>query len=57
MTPTEAKPAAAVIGVGPGLGAIVGAPLPARYAVAINASTPNFLRTLANDIRECEALP
>ncbi len=52
MTPTEAKPVAAVIGVGPGLGASLARRFAAKYAVAINARTPDFLRTLANDIRK-----
>jgi len=52
MPPTEAKPVAAVIGVGPGLGASLARRFAQMYAVAINARTPDFLRTLANDIRE-----
>jgi NAD(P)-dependent dehydrogenase (short-subunit alcohol dehydrogenase family) len=52
MTATEAKPVAAVIGVGPGLGASLARRFAAKYAVAINARTPDFLRKLANDIRE-----
>ena len=52
MTATEAKPVAAVIGVGPGLGASLARRFASKYAVAINARTPDFLRTLANDIRE-----
>jgi NAD(P)-dependent dehydrogenase (short-subunit alcohol dehydrogenase family) len=52
MKTPEAKPVAAVIGVGPGLGASLARRFAAKYAVAINARTPDFLRTLANDIRE-----
>ena len=52
MTPTEAKPVAAIIGVGPGLGASLARRFAAEYAVAINARTPDFLGTLANEIRE-----
>src|SRR5215472_5171364 len=52
MTATEAKPVAAVIGVGPGLGASLAHRFASKYAVAINARTPDFLRTLANDIAE-----
>jgi len=52
MRAPEAKPFAAVIGVGPGLGASLARRFAAKYAVAINARTPDFLRTLANDIRE-----
>jgi short-subunit dehydrogenase len=52
MTATEAKPVAAVIGVGPGLGASLARRFASKYAVAINARTPDFLRTLASDIRE-----
>jgi NAD(P)-dependent dehydrogenase (short-subunit alcohol dehydrogenase family) len=51
MSPVEAKPVAAVIGVGPGLGASLARRFAEKYAVAINARTPDFLRTLANDIR------
>ena len=52
MRATEAKPVAAVIGVGPGLGSSLARRFASKYAVAINARTPDFLRTLANDIRE-----
>lgn len=52
MTATEAKPVAALIGVGPGLGASLARRFASKYAVAIYARTPDFLRTLANDIRE-----
>jgi NAD(P)-dependent dehydrogenase (short-subunit alcohol dehydrogenase family) len=52
MTSTEAKPVAVVIGVGPGLGASLARRFAEKYAVAINARTPDFLGTLANDIRE-----
>jgi NAD(P)-dependent dehydrogenase (short-subunit alcohol dehydrogenase family) len=51
MKSTETKPVAAVIGVGPGLGASLARRFADKYAVAINARTPDFLRTLANDIR------
>src|SRR5271155_3377536 len=51
MTPSEGKPVAAVIGVGPGLGASLARRFAEKYAVAINARTPAFLHTLAIDIR------
>jgi NAD(P)-dependent dehydrogenase (short-subunit alcohol dehydrogenase family) len=51
MPHSEAKPVAVVIGVGPGLGASLARRFAEKYAVAINARTPDFVHTLANDIR------
>jgi NAD(P)-dependent dehydrogenase (short-subunit alcohol dehydrogenase family) len=51
MSQSEAKPVAVVIGVGPGLGASLARRFAEKYAVAINARTPDFVHTLANDIR------
>src|SRR6516162_1927534 len=52
MADSESKPVAVVIGVGPGLGASLAQRFATKYAVAINARTPDFLRELATDIRE-----
>jgi NAD(P)-dependent dehydrogenase (short-subunit alcohol dehydrogenase family) len=52
MADSESKPVAVVIGVGPGLGASLARRFATKYAVAINARTPDFLRELATDIRE-----
>src|SRR5258707_1856023 len=51
MPESESRPVAAVIGVGPGLGASLARRFAAKYAVAINARSTDYLRTLANDIR------
>src|ERR1700761_4058952 len=51
MAPSQSKPVAAVIGVGPGLGASLARRFADKYAVAINARTNVFLHTLATDIR------
>ena len=51
MPQSESRPVAAVIGVGPGLGASLARRFAAKYAVAINARSNDYLRTLANDIR------
>ncbi len=51
MPESEPKPVALVIGVGPGLGASLARRFAAKYAVAINARTTAYLRTLATDIR------
>jgi NAD(P)-dependent dehydrogenase (short-subunit alcohol dehydrogenase family) len=51
MSQTEAKPVAVVVGVGPGLGASLARRFAEKYAVAINARTIEYLRTLATDIR------
>lgn len=51
MSQSESKPVAAIIGVGPGLGASLARRFAEKYAVAINARTLDYLRTLANDIR------
>ena len=48
----EAKlPVAVVTGVGPGLGAALARRFAKGYAVAINARRPDFLRSLAQEIR------
>jgi hypothetical protein len=52
MAESESKPIAVVIGVGPGLGASLARRFATKYAVAINARTPDFLRELVTDIRE-----
>jgi NAD(P)-dependent dehydrogenase (short-subunit alcohol dehydrogenase family) len=52
MAESKSKPVAVVIGVGPGLGASLARRFASKYAVAINARTPDFLRELATDIRE-----
>ena len=51
MSQAEARPVAVVIGVGPGLGASLARRFAEKYAVAINARTTDYLRTLAGDIR------
>lgn len=51
MSQSESKPVTAIIGVGPGLGASLARRFAAKYAVAINARTTDYLRTLASDIR------
>jgi NAD(P)-dependent dehydrogenase (short-subunit alcohol dehydrogenase family) len=51
MPESESRPVAAVIGVGPGLGASLARRFAAKYAVAINARSNDYLRALANDIR------
>lgn len=51
MPQSEGKPVAAVIGVGPGLGASLARRFAAKYAIALNARTTDYLRTLATDIR------
>ena len=51
MAESEAKPVAVVMGVGPGLGASLARRFAEKYAVAINARTPDYLRTLAAEIR------
>jgi NAD(P)-dependent dehydrogenase (short-subunit alcohol dehydrogenase family) len=51
MPESESKPVAVVVGVGPGLGASLARRFAAKYAVAINARTTEYLGTLANEIR------
>jgi NAD(P)-dependent dehydrogenase (short-subunit alcohol dehydrogenase family) len=51
MATSATKPVAAVIGVGPGLGASVARRFAAGYAVAINARSADYLRALAGEIR------
>jgi NAD(P)-dependent dehydrogenase (short-subunit alcohol dehydrogenase family) len=51
MPESESRPVAVVVGVGPGLGASLARRFAAKYAVAINARSTDYLRTLANDIR------
>jgi len=47
----EAKPVAVVLGVGPGLGAALARRFAQGYAVAINARSAEYLRSLAGEIR------
>jgi NAD(P)-dependent dehydrogenase (short-subunit alcohol dehydrogenase family) len=51
MAEPQARPVAVVIGVGPGLGASLARRFAEKYAVAVNARRPDYLRTLAADIR------
>jgi NAD(P)-dependent dehydrogenase (short-subunit alcohol dehydrogenase family) len=51
MPESKSKSVAVVVGVGPGLGASLARRFAAKYAVAINARTTEYLSTLANDIR------
>jgi NAD(P)-dependent dehydrogenase (short-subunit alcohol dehydrogenase family) len=51
MASSGNKPVAVVVGVGPGLGASLARRFASKYAVAINARTPDFLHTLGSDIR------
>src|SRR6266700_2545029 len=51
MPESQSRPVAAVIGVGPGLGASLARRFAAKYAVAINARSTDYLRKLADDIR------
>jgi NAD(P)-dependent dehydrogenase (short-subunit alcohol dehydrogenase family) len=51
MADSQARPVAVVMGVGPGLGASLARRFAEKYAVAINARTPDYLRTLAAEIR------
>ncbi len=51
MSNIQGKPVAVIIGVGPGLGASLARRFAEKYAVAINARTPDYLNTLAADIR------
>jgi NAD(P)-dependent dehydrogenase (short-subunit alcohol dehydrogenase family) len=47
----EAKPVAVVLGVGPGLGAALARRFAQGYAVAINARSAEYLRSLAGELR------
>jgi NAD(P)-dependent dehydrogenase (short-subunit alcohol dehydrogenase family) len=51
MAGSQARPVAAVMGVGPGLGASLARRFAEKYAVALNARRPDYLRTLADEIR------
>src|SRR5713226_6583640 len=51
MPESESRPVAVVIGVGPGLGASLARRFAAKYAVALNARSTDYLRKLASDIR------
>src|SRR6516164_3106004 len=51
MAENGSRPVAVVMGVGPGLGASLARRFAEKYAVAINARTPDYLRTLAAEIR------
>ncbi|MGO9061034.1 MAG: SDR family NAD(P)-dependent oxidoreductase [Candidatus Binataceae bacterium] len=52
MTESKSRPVAVVIGVGPGLGASLARRFAKEYTVAINARSPDYLRTLAAEIRD-----
>ena len=45
------RPVAVITGVGPGLGASLARRFAKQYAVAINARRPDYLRSLAEEIR------
>jgi NAD(P)-dependent dehydrogenase (short-subunit alcohol dehydrogenase family) len=51
MPESESRPVAAIIGVGPGLGASLARRFAAKYAVAVSARTTEYISTLAKDIR------
>jgi NAD(P)-dependent dehydrogenase (short-subunit alcohol dehydrogenase family) len=51
MAERQTRPVAVVNGVGPGLGASLARRFAEKYAVAINARRPDYLRTLAAEIR------
>src|SRR5437870_7023139 len=51
MAEPQERPVAAVMGVGPGLGASLARRFAEKYAVAVNARRPDYLRTLAGEIR------
>jgi NADP-dependent 3-hydroxy acid dehydrogenase YdfG len=51
MADTKQVPVAAVLGVGPGLGAALARRFAQGYAVAINARNAEYLRSLAGEIR------
>jgi NAD(P)-dependent dehydrogenase (short-subunit alcohol dehydrogenase family) len=51
MSQSQSKPVAVVIGVGPGLGASLARRFAEKYALAVNARTPDFLHVVANDIQ------
>lgn len=60
MAESQSVPVAAVLGVGPGLGAALARRFAQGYAVAINARSAEYLRSLAGEIRAaggqvCEA--
>ena len=51
MAESAARPVAVVMGVGPGLGASLARRFADKYAVVLNARRPDYLRTLAAEIR------
>jgi NAD(P)-dependent dehydrogenase (short-subunit alcohol dehydrogenase family) len=51
MAKSTQTPVAAVMGVGPGLGAALARRFAQSYAVAVNARSPEYLRGLAAEIR------
>jgi len=52
MAESKQKPVAVVVGVGPGLGASLARRFGREYAVALVARRPDYLRTLADDVRK-----
>jgi NAD(P)-dependent dehydrogenase (short-subunit alcohol dehydrogenase family) len=51
MAENQKKPVAVVIGVGPGTGASLARRFAKQYAVAINARSADYLKTLGEDLR------
>ena len=51
MADSAARPVAVVMGVGPGLGASLARRFADKYAVALNARKPDYLRTITTEIR------
>src|SRR6516164_8188881 len=51
MAESQARPVSVVMGVGPGLGASLARRFADKYAVALNACRPDYLRPLAAEIR------
>jgi len=52
MAESKQKPVAVVVGVGPGWGASLARRFGREYAVALVARRPDYLRTLADDVRK-----
>ena len=51
MAEPQTRPVAVVMGAGPGLGASLARRFAEKYAVAVNARRPDYLRALADEIR------